>query len=114
MKKLNAKIAKRLGKILSVKNMESENVVGRNISNQFIINFKNGTLFQSYETFIAAKINNADGTVDLILDPYHTYSVTTSRWTRNFCNLDREERKNAIKRGYCGRYAKVIEMNLNK
>lgn len=114
MKNLNVKIAKRLGNILSVKNMESENAVGRNISNQFIINFKNGTLFQQYETFIAAKINNVDGTVDLILDPYHTYSVTTSRYTRNFCNLDRKERKNAIKRGYCGRYAKVIEMNLNK
>lgn len=114
MKNLNVKIAKRLGNILSVKNMESENAVGRNISNQFIINFKNGTLFQSYSTFIAAKINNADGTTELILDPYHTYSVTTSKWARNFCNLDSKERKNAIKRGYCGRYAKVIEMNLNK
>lgn len=114
MNNLNVKIAKRLGRILSVENMESENVFGRNICNQFILKFKNGTLFQSYNTFIAAKINNADGTTDLILDPHHTYSVTTSKWTRNFCNLDSKERKNAIKRGYCGRYAKVIETNLNK
>ena len=67
---------------------------GDAVRNQVEIVFENGTAFQSYGTFIGAKING-----QLYLTENHTYSTTTSKWCGVWCGYDSKERKQGLKNG---------------
>lgn len=129
--KLNKMIANELGKIIDVKNVSSRNVRGAALSNQFILTFEHGSLFKSYDTFVAAIIDKAPCDKILYLNPNtrvnsvnggttNVYSSTTNRACIDFCGLNTAERRKAIKDGkynYADNgmsYSKVIEINLNK
>lgn len=79
-----------LGAFRSVENAPSRN--GENTApNQFIIRFENGEVFQSYRTFIGAKIGGK-----LYLSNCHDYSNTTSRFCGAWCGMSAKERRKAI------------------
>jgi hypothetical protein len=80
----------KLGNFRSVKNAPSRN--GENQApNQFIISFENGRVFQSYSSLVAAKI---DG--QLYLGKDHDYSVTTSRFLKEWTDYNAKERRRGL------------------
>ena len=76
---------------------EVRNIQGKNgpVKNQFIIQTDIGTVFQSYASIIAAKI---DGKV--FLDEYRwNYSVTTGKYRNIFLRETKEKTEQKIKSG---------------
>jgi len=65
---------------------------GEAVKNQVVIRMNNGNVFQSYDSTIAIKHN---GVVYLTND--FDYSVTTSKYLKQFCGYSAKEVKEAIK-----------------
>lgn len=88
-------IKEKLGKFIKVNPINSPyGKSGDAVRNQVEIVFENGTAFQSYETFIAAKING-----QLYLTENHSCSTTTSKWCGVWCGYDSKARKKGLKDG---------------
>lgn len=81
-----------LGNFESVRNMESNK--GNKIPNQFIITTGNGSVFQSYRTIIAAKVNGK-----VLLDENWDYSRTTGKYRNIFLDETVNETRKKIKDG---------------
>ena len=79
-----------LGNFVSVSNAPSRNGMGK-APNQFIIEFENGRVLQSYETPVAAKCNG-----QLYFGSYHDYSATTNRFVKDFCGRNKNERNKLL------------------
>ena len=75
-----------------VENMKSTR--GNLVPNQFLLTCENGEVFQSYNTFIGAKINGK-----LYLTSSHAYSVTTSKYCGLWCGMNTAERRKGIANG---------------
>ena len=129
--KLNKNIAKKLGNLIDVENVPSRNVRGATLPNQFILTFENGSVFKSYDTFVAAIVDSTPYDKTLYLNPNtrvksidggrtNVYSATTNRACIDFCGLKTADRRKAIKDGkfnYTSNglsYSKVVEIDLNK
>ena len=67
---------------------------GEAVKNQVVINMDNGQVFQSYSSTIAIKHK---GVVYLTND--FDYSVTTSRYLKQFCGKSAKEIKTELKKG---------------
>ena len=65
---------------------------GEAVRNQVVINMDNGRVFQSYDSTIAIKHN---GVVYLTND--FDYSVTTSKYLKQFCGKSAKEIKTELK-----------------
>lgn len=65
---------------------------GEAVKNQVVIRMNNGDIFQSYDSTIAIKHK---GVVYLTKD--FDYSVTTSKYFKQFCRFSAKEVKEAIK-----------------
>ncbi len=78
---------------MKVYNMTSNN--GNKVSNQFIIEDKNKTYFQSYNSIIVLNKNGK-----ITLDSYYwDYSVTTGKYRNQFLNEGIAETRKKIKEG---------------
>lgn len=87
-------LTKKLGSFISIENAPSKN--GENEApNQFIYQFDNGSMLQSYKTPVAAWVN---GTLYLN-EPYHACSTTTNRFVKQYTNLSKSEREKGIADG---------------
>ena len=76
---------------MKVYNMTSNN--GNKVSNQFIIEDKNKTYFQSYNSIIVLNKNGK-----ITLDSYYwDYSVTTGKYRNQFLNEGIAETRKKIK-----------------
>ena len=92
--------------VTGVKKTKVENMknrVGKPVVNQFIINQIEGvierTIFQSYNSTIAMKVDNGD-TFQIYLDnDTWDYSSTTGRYRNVFLNEDIHETRKKIKSG---------------
>lgn len=81
-----------LGEFLGVNNMESSN--GDDIPNQFIINYSNATIFQSYRSIIVVE---TEGKV--YLTNKWDYSTTTGKYRNQFLGENKKETERKIKMG---------------
>lgn len=80
---------------MKIKNMESVN--GNSIPNQFIIETKNGKVFQSYNSIIV-KIHNGKTYLDI---NKWDYSKTTGKYRNIFLNETKKEtEKNIMNKTY--------------
>ena len=84
---------KKLGTFISVRNTEGRSG-GYNAPNQFELVFKNGRVFQSYDSFIAAWVNG-----ELYLSIDHDYSNTTSGHTTRWTGYSTKERREGLESG---------------
>ena len=85
-------LTKKLGAFRSVKNAPSRN--GENAApNQFIIDYANGVVFQSYDSVVAVKMKNGE----LYFGSDHEYSVTTKRFVKAFSGHTNSERRRMLK-----------------
>ena len=84
----------KLGNFISVENATSRN--GMNTApNQFILQYDNGSLFQSYKTPVAAYVNG-----ELYINvKSHAYSTTTNRFVKQYTELSKSEREKGIADG---------------
>lgn len=80
-------LLKKLGGFVKVQNVQT---------NQIVINFENGKVFQSYESIIAIKLNNNDA---LYLGDDYNYSMTTSKYLNKVFGFTSKECTNKIKEG---------------
>ena len=80
----------RLGAFVSVKNARS-NASGREVANQFIIQFENGEILQSYRSLVAAWIAGMR-----YFGGDHDYSNTTCRHLKEFCRMDAATRRDML------------------
>lgn len=69
---------------------------GNNVSNQFIIETDNETIFQSYNSIIAKVDYDNNITLD---SHYWDYSRTTSKYRNMFLNMSTNDIKKDIKLG---------------
>ena len=88
-------------KKITVENMQ--NRMGRPVVNQFIIKQIDGeierTIFQSYKSIVAMKVDNGD-TYQIYLDnDTWDYSSTTGRYRNVFLGEDIDETRKKIKSG---------------
>ena len=86
-------------KMIKVKNMQ--NRVGKPVVNQFIIteisDYLKRTIFQSYNSIVATKVDDGD-TYQIYLDKeYWDYSSTTGRYRNVFLGEDIHETRKKIK-----------------
>jgi len=79
---------------MKVSNMVSKS--GNNVSNQFIIETDNETIFQSYNSIIAKVDYDNNITLD---SHYWDYSKTTSKYRNMFLNMSTNDIKKDIKLG---------------
>lgn len=83
---------------MKVQNMTSSN--GNKIANQFIIEDKNKTFFQSYNSIICKKEFKAGIGKIITLDSYYwNYSKTTSKYRNIFLGETTKETEAKIKSG---------------
>lgn len=99
-------IKKSLGAFKSVSSMTSTN--NNDVPNQFIINFENGQVFQSYKSIVAIEFNsNAKESLKnkIVIGADFDYSNTTMRYLKEFlCNGGVADTRKKIKTGeyiYC-------------
>lgn len=86
-------LTEKLGNFVSVQNTESRN--GYNYApNQFEIRFEHGTVFQSYRTMIAVRMNG-----QLYFTDSHDCSNTTSRHCKSWCGYSAKERREGLQSG---------------
>ncbi len=74
------------------RNMRS--LSGNSIPNQIIIHFSNGSLFQSYNSIIAVKLNST-----VYLTDHWDYSTTTGKYRNQFLNEGIAETRKKIEDG---------------
>ena len=79
---------------MKVRNMRSPRT-GIEVANQFIIEYGDKTIFQSYDVIIAIK----EGRKIVLDENYWNYSRTTSKHRNEFTRLPTAETKKAIKSG---------------
>lgn len=84
-------ILKRLKGIPKVEALTSSRS-GQAVKNQVVINMDNGEVFQSYDSTIAVKYKGV-----YYLTNYFDYSVTTSRYLKQFCGKSAKEVKEELK-----------------
>lgn len=89
-------LRKQLGNFIKVSGLPSPRTY-ENVANQYKLIFENGSIFQSYDTLIAAKVNGK-----LYLTKDHEYSVTTSKYCRVYCGYDTKERRQKLAEGTIG------------
>ena len=75
-----------------------KNDYGKPRNNQYVINFQDWEVFQSYNSIIAVTKN--DSNFILLDEKFHNYSVTTSRYLYLFLNMNRKEIDFKYKQGY--------------
>jgi hypothetical protein len=85
----------KLGKFLKVSNFEGYN---GSVRNQFVLQYSNGEIFQSYQTVCGVKLN--DGS--LYLSGAHDYSQTTNKYVGQWCGKGVAERRRGITEGSIG------------
>lgn len=95
---------KELGNFISVEQMNGRN--GNPAMNQFIIHTDKGSVFQSYDSIIAAKI---DGKVYLDVHKWD-YSLTTGKYRNIYLGCNIQETRDRIK---SGRY-KLADLNVTE
>ena len=83
----------KLGNFVSVCNTESRNGYGT-APNQFEIRFENGSVFQSYSSFIGARVCG-----QLYIGSYHDCSNTTSGHFGRWCGYNCKERRKGLAEG---------------
>lgn len=81
----------KLGHIVNFKNCPY-GVDGRELPNQFDVEFENGTAFRSYDTIIAVKYNG-----NIYVSEMHDYSRATSRSCNKWLGYDCKERREQLK-----------------
>ena len=93
-----------------ISNIKNRN--GNKAVNQFQIDFKDFTAFQSYETLILIKNNETN---EVILDSgYRNYSTTTSKYRNIFLNETSKETEKKIKQGIYKLSSNLMEIAYNK
>lgn len=85
-------LAKKLGAFRCVDSLESRR--GGNASNQFVVRFENGEIFQSYRTIIGVKL---DGKV--YLTSSYNCSMTTIYYTVQWLNMKISDIRTKISSG---------------
>lgn len=83
----------KLGEFIRVENAESRNGCG-SAPNQFIIQYQNGEVFQSYHSLVGARIGG-----QLYFSGYHDYSNTTSGHCKRWCGFTAPERRKGLETG---------------
>lgn len=97
MKTINKEtFLKKLGAFKGVRNAPSRNGYGT-APNQFIIQFKNGRILQSYNTIVCGELYGKSNSC--FVTSAHDYSTTTSRFVGQFLGMNLNERRKAIKDG---------------
>lgn len=86
-------LLRKLGKFVSVENVESRNGCGK-APNQFRIVYEKGEIFQSYKSLIGVYF---DGTY--YFNNLHSCSNTTSSHTTRWCGYDAKERRKGLADG---------------
>lgn len=99
--KLNT-LKNRLKGFPKVKNMDSSSYNGGTVPNQFIIEFDNGAIFQSYDSIIAVeittKVRGEEGFEKKIyLTEDWDYSKTTNKYRNQFLGENLAETREKIK-----------------
>lgn len=84
---------KELGNFISVEPMNG--IKGNPVRNQFILHTDKGSVFQSYDSIIAAKI---DGKIYLDVHKWD-YSATTRKYRNIYLDCNTSEVRNRIKSG---------------
>ena len=84
-------IKKKLGKFVKVCPIISERS-GEAVRNQYEIIFEHGNVFQSYNSLIGIRTGGK-----LYLTDQHDCSVTTSKWCKEWCGRNTEERRRGLK-----------------
>lgn len=74
------------------------NIQNMYVPNQFIVNFDNGSVFQSYDSIIAIEIRTSKGR-KIYLGKDWDYSVTTGKYRNNFLGENKKETEAKIKSG---------------
>ena len=94
METITAKeLFRQLGAFKKVENGPSRNGCGK-APNQFYLYFENGTIFQSYDTIIGARLNGK-----LYLTASHDCSNTTASHCGWWCGLNTKERRKGLEDG---------------
>jgi len=91
-------IYKKLGSFKRVDNILSNK--GNHISNEFVLYYENGTIFQSYKSIIAVVFN----TFKSVDNPYYLgvdwdYSKTTGKYRDIFLNSNKKTIEEDLKNG---------------
>ena len=83
-----------LGPFECVRNMDS---IGRysQVENQFILDFKNGRIYQSYNAIVAAFVKGKL----YVNEFYHDYSNVTMKYCKAFTGMTAQQRRDGIKNG---------------
>lgn len=95
-------LKKRLKGFAKIENMESPSYNGGTVANQFLIQFDNGTVFQSYDSIIAIEITEkirGKGTYEkkTYLTKEWDYSRTTGKYRNQFLGENIAETREKIK-----------------
>jgi len=86
-------IKKKLGAFLYVEPIYS-NRSNEAVRNQYCIAFEHGCVFQSYHTFIGARVDGK-----LYLSEEHNCSTTTSKYCTIWSGYDPKERRKGLENG---------------
>jgi hypothetical protein len=92
-----SEVSKLLGAFIRVENAPSRNGYGK-APNQFILHYKNGEVFQSYDSIVGVMI---DG-YGLYFGVAHDYSNTTSGYVGRWSGFNTKERRQGIESGKFG------------
>lgn len=92
---------KKLGAFIRVENAPSRNGYG-SAPNQFVLHYKNGEVFQSYDSICGIMIDGEG----LYFTEYHDYSNTTSGYVGRWSGFNTAERRKGIAEGTFG-YVKL-------
>lgn len=82
-----------VGGLISVCNMQSPRS-GRDVPNQFKLNFAYGNGFQSYSSLIGIRYNG-----EVYLTSNHDYSSTTSKYCTEWLGYDTKTRRKKLENG---------------
>lgn len=91
-------LKKKLKGFGKIRNMQSPSYNGGDVANQFIIEFDNGSVFQSYDSIIAIEIKQ-QGKRTTYLTKDWDYSRTTGKYRNIFLNESKVETEKKIKNG---------------
>ena len=87
-------ILPKLGTLRFVRNAPSRSCGCDTVRNQFIIEYENGEVFQSYDSICGVKYDGS-----LYLSDYHDYSRTTSKYVGDWCHRSTKERRDGLENG---------------
>lgn len=86
------KLLEKLGAFIKVENCPSRNGCGE-APNQFILNYANGEILQSYDSLVGARVY---GDRTYYFTSLHDYSKTTSAYVTRWSGLNTAQRRKAI------------------